>query len=295
MKRLMIMMISAFMLLSGCKSEMEKPIEITTNLWVGFSPLIYAKVTGLLDNTNIRLNIVSSLGESAKLFNSGLIDGFTATQAEALAVRNMSDATPVILIDRSYGADAVVSSLSDQELDKKHNARIDVFYEKGTVNDTLLEYLNRKSFMRHNGNKIILHNYNQDEIWKYDMSGLNSIIITYDPYVTNFSKKGYHQLINSRDDGIFIYDALYVKQASAEKYRKNLIVLNTAIKTSIKVLKEHPRQFYNTIKNYLRGQSYEEFMHSISMIKWIDGTKDSHYIIDDMNRLGMNTKELIGD
>lgn len=295
MKRLLIILLIAFFAISGCGKKIDKPLELTTNLWTGFVPLIYAKETGMLDGLNIRLNVLSSLGESTKMFDSGLIDGFTGTQKEWMSARNMRNAVPVILIDRSFGADAVVSSMSEEQLDKARNVRLDVFYETGTINDILLSYLRQKKYMRINGNKILFHSYNQDEIWNYDMKGMNVIIVSYEPYLSRFLKRGFHSLINSKDNGIFIYDALFVKKSSLEGYGDDIVLLHKAMKRSIKVLNEHPREFYNRIHSYLQGQSYEEFIRSLGMIRWIDMSGDRNAIINDMNKVGMDTGELLRD
>lgn len=295
MKRIILLIFFCVILLSGCGSEYKKPLELTTNLWVGYAPLMYAKETGMLDGTDIRINIVSSLGESTKMFDFGLIDGFTSTQQEVNEVRGAKDALPVILIDRSYGADAVVSKLSEKQLTDDKNARLDVFYEKNTINDVLLKFVMAKPYMKNRHTKPILHDLNQDEILHYDMQNINPVIVSYEPYITKFNRKGYHRLIGSQDDGVYIYDALYVKRNAYIRHKKDLRVLNRAFRRSVAVLERDPRGFYEKIKYYMQGQSYFDFMRSVSMIRWIEPGNDRNCIIREMKRSGMDTGEIILD
>lgn len=295
MKRIIILIILCVILLSGCGSDYKRPLELTTNLWVGYAPLMYAKETGMLDGADIRINIVSSLGESTKMFDFGLIDGFTSTQEEVKGVRGSKDALPVILIDRSYGADAVVSKLTGKQLAEDKGAPLDIFYEKGTINDVLLKYVMDQPYMKGRLKKPVIHDLNQDEILSYDMKGVNSVIVSYEPYISKFSKEGYSRLIGSEDDGVYIYDALYVKRTEYLKHKNDLRVLNNAFRRAVAVLRSDPKGFYEKIKYYMQGQSYADFVRSVGMVRWIEPGIDRDNIIREMKRSGMDTGEIILD
>ncbi|HEX5670992.1 MAG TPA: hypothetical protein VFX66_05595, partial [Sulfuricurvum sp.] len=91
-------------------------IRISTNPWVGFTPFIYAQEKGWLEETPFRFLWVVDLSENARLFDMGFAEGFTATQYELSHFKNQEKFTTAFLIDKSDGADAVLSNRTLEQL-----------------------------------------------------------------------------------------------------------------------------------------------------------------------------------
>ncbi len=282
------------MSLSGCVQRKEVPLVITTNLWVGFTPIIYAQQTGMLKNCNIKLHIVSSLGESYRLYDSGLISGFTGTQAEASRTKD-KDLYPVVLFDISYGADSVVGTMPPDTLRTMEGKEVTVYYEMNTVNEILLKYMYEHGFLSDDRQKVLLRNMNQDQMTNMDLQGTDSIVITYDPYTSKYIKDGLHLIVSSEHDDILILDALFVKKDVIEKYVKDIRILRDSSRKALKVLNENPAEFYRVIKDYLKDQGYNDFVNSIKGIKWIMEERKDGRVIQMMKHNNIPTSELILD
>lgn len=280
--------------LSGCVQKKDEPLVITTNLWVGFTPIIYAEQTGMLKNCNIKLHIVSSLGESYRLYDSGLVSGFTGTQAEASRAKNR-DLYPVVLFDISYGADNVVSTMSQAELKNSGDREITVYYEMNTVNEIMLKYLYEHGYLKENSGKVILKNMNQDQMANMDFGDTDSVIITYDPYTSKYMKDGLNLIVSSRHEDILIMDALFLKKDMINRYKKDIKILRDSSRQALRVLNENPEKFYGVIKDYLKDQRYNEFIESTHGIKWIMEEKGDSKVILMMKNHNIPTSELLLD
>lgn len=113
-------------------------IRISTNPWVGFTPFIYAQEKGWLENTPFRFIWLVDLSDNARLYERGFTQGFTATQYELSHFKNKNNIKPVFLIDRSHGADAIVSNYSIEKLHTMKE-KVDVYLEQGTLNDDFFD------------------------------------------------------------------------------------------------------------------------------------------------------------
>lgn len=281
------------LILASCSHSGQKPIVISTNAWVGYSPLFYAREMGWLKESKIELISVVSLGESMHLYDAGASDVFTGTQHEFEKQREQyPDLIPIILFDRSNGGDAVMSNRSIEELCRSKEA-IDVYMEIDSVNEELMNYFVAKYGI--SKSRLKLHNRVQDEIqlMTNTPSAGAVLIVTYDPYNMTLEKNGFSEVASTRDNNdLFVVDAMYARSSLYYANKKQFEKLNAVMARSIDALKKDPRGYYTKVKPYLDNPTYEEFVHMLQNIEWIHG-KPSPQLQERLNEIQFPTKELM--
>ncbi len=265
-------------------------IRISTNPWVGFTPFIYAQEKGWLEKTPFRFIWLVDLTDNARLYERGFTQGFTATQYELLHFNNKDSIKPVFLIDRSYGADAIVSNRSLKEL-RGTKEKIDIYLEQGTLNDDFFD-----AFVTEQGfKKVQFHKINAAQKSISTLSvGKNPIIaISYQPYLSGLLKKGFQPIASTRTmESFFVIDALFMNEGIINGREKEFAHLKELFSGAVEQLQRDPHEYYETIKGYLEGQSYEEFISTTTQIEWLH-QKNGQKIIEHLNSQHVKTDRLL--
>jgi NitT/TauT family transport system substrate-binding protein len=265
-------------------------IHISSNPWIGFTPFIYAQEKGWLEKTRFQFIWLVNLDENAHLHERGFTQGFTATQYELLHFNQWEKLKPVFLIDRSYGADAIVSNRSIEEL-KSSKEMVDVYLEQGTLNDDFLD-----AFIKENKlNSLRFHKIDasQKSILLLKVSKKPIMIISYQPYLSALLKKGYHPIASTRTmDSFFVIDALFVDEKTIKGREKEFAQLKELFSMAVERLRTNPHEYYETVKGYLEGQSYEEFIATTAQIEWLHQKNDPK-IIEHLNTKQIKTDRVI--
>lgn len=270
-------------------SESSK-IHISTNPWIGFTPFIYAQEKGWLENTPFRFLWLVDLSDNARLYERGFTQGFTATQYELLHFKNKNMIKPAFLIDQSYGADAIVSN---RTLDEVRNTKmvVDVYLEQGSLNDDFFE-----AFVAEKGlQKVPFHKIDasQKSISTLEERSNPIIVISYQPYLAGLLKKGFKILASTQNmETFFVIDALFVNEKTIQGREKEFANLKELFALGVERFQRDPHEYYETIKGYLEGQSYEEFMASTTQIKWLY-QKYPNEIITHLNSQQIKTDRLL--
>jgi NitT/TauT family transport system substrate-binding protein len=265
-------------------------IHISTNPWVGFTPFIYAQEKGWLEKTPFRFMWLVDLSDNARLYERGFTQGFTATQYELLHFKNKNTIKPVFLIDQSYGADAIVSNRTLEEI-RNTKARVDVYLEQGSLNDDFFE-----AFVAEKGlKKVPFHKIDASQKSISTLTEMSNpiIIISYQPYLAGLLKKGFHTLVSTESmETFFVIDALFVDEKTIQGREKEFADLKELFALAVERFKSDPHEYYETVKGYLEGQSYEEFMEATTQIKWLYQTYP-HEIIPHLNAQQIKTDRLM--
>lgn len=246
-------------------------IQISTNPWVGFTPFIYAQEKGWLDKTPFRFMWLVDLTDNARLYERGFTQGFTATQYELLHFKQHDTIKPVFLIDRSFGADAIVSNRSLEEI-RSSKKSVEVYLERGSLNDDFLQ-----AFIAENRLEKVpfrLVDSSQKSTANLQKTGDPIVILSYQPYLSGLLKKGFTPLASTRTmESFFVIDALFVDESVVEGNEKGFTHLKELFALAVNRLHDDPHEYYETIKGYLEGQSYEEFMATTTQIEWLHDKK----------------------
>jgi len=271
MLKFITFLLPLLLLLTACSTQHEKPLKISVNSWIGYSPLFYAYDKGWLKESNIKVVNVVSLAESVSIYNAKNADAFTGTQYEYKIVKEKySSLTPLMMLDRSFGGDMVMSNRSLQEL-KQSTMTIDAYLEMGSINQEVL-----KDFISFHGldkTKIKYINKNQNDIahLKSDNYKNPILIVTYAPYDIILGKHGFKTVASTKDGlAITVIDALFASQDIYIEHKKQFKVLKEKTDKAIEVLNSDPKEFYAHVKPYLQDISYEEFQATLHDVKWIN-------------------------
>ena len=270
MRLLFIVLITVFLV--GCDSKKDDRLVISCNSWIGYSPFYYAKEQGWLERLNIKLINVVSLGESMGLYDVGKSDAFTGTQYEYSIMKiKDKDLQPVMLLDRSYGGDMIFSNKSIKEI-QNSDSKIDAYLEMGSVNSLLLKYFLEEYHIEKS--RINYINKDQAIIENLKSTKLKSktvLIVTYSPYDIRLKSNGFHEIACTENGlTLVVVDALYTNKKMYKTHENKFLELKKAIDNAIEVMHKDPKKYYEVVKPYLKGYTYDDFLLSLKQVKWIN-------------------------
>lgn len=285
--------ITLLIFLSACSAPPQEPLKVSATTWIGYTPLFYAKEKGWLDTINVKLINVVSLGENMYLYKSGNSDAYSGTQYEHSVLKStMPSLVPVILFDRSNGGDIIMSNHTIEALQNSTD-KIDAYLEMDSINYTLLE--------------DFIHTYQIDEKRinfidrdQVDISTLKNtkpekqiLIVTYVPYDNTLRKNGFKEILSTKNGlDLLVIDALYTTKENLHKHKEQYIELKRFIDDAVIAISKDPKEFYTTVKPYMEGMSYDEFLASLNDIIWINRTVDKT-LMDRIQASSFPTKDLL--
>lgn len=255
----------------GCQNKLEQSeqyeIRVSTNPWIGFTPFIYAQEKGWLKDSKFKFIWVVGLSENVTLYEKGLSHGFTATQYEYFNFTNREYLKPYFLIDRSNGADAILSNKTIEEL-KRSDKKIECYFELSSVNMDIF-----KAFIAQYGfdeTKFKLQNSDQGSTAAIKAGSNPMLIISYEPYVSSIQNNGFKKISSTRElTGMQVIDAIFLDERIVKNNENEVKRLKEVFTKAVQRLKQNPKEFYETIKGYLENQTYEQFIASLDGIEWL--------------------------
>ncbi|MDP2805151.1 MAG: hypothetical protein Q8O24_04345 [Gallionellaceae bacterium] len=255
--------------------ETDRQVRISSNPWVGFTPFIYAQEKGWLEKTPFRFTWVVDLSENARLYERGFTQGFTATQYELLHFKDYSHFRPIFLIDRSAGADVIMSNRKLTQL-RKSKETINVYLEMGSMNEDFF-----KAFVTENKLTELqfkLSDTSQKEVTQLSPQGAPVIVISYAPYSTELTKKGFEVVSSTAElQSFFVIDALFVDERAVSASAKEIKQLKIIFDKALDALHSRPQEYYEVVHGYLEGQTYDEFMATTKQVEWLNQGDISRY------------------
>lgn len=219
---------------------------------------------------NIKLLNVSSLSENMYLYEAGNSDAYVGTQYEySLLVKKDPTLMPIMMFDRSYGGDIVMSNTTIEAL-KNSKEGIDAYLELDSINLTIL-----KDFIKQHGleqEQINYINMDQPHISTLQANAMkrDTLIVTYIPYDTDLKEDGFIEVASTKESlNLLVVDALFTREKTFQKHREQFIALNKLVEKALLALENDPKEFYEVIKPYMLELSYEDFRASLNDIIWI--------------------------
>jgi NitT/TauT family transport system substrate-binding protein len=268
----------------------QDEIRISSNPWVGFTPFIYAQEKGWFDRTPFRFVWQVDLTENVRLFERGFTQGFTATQYEMLHAKNPSELVPVFLIDRSDGADSILSNKTINQLSDTTEP-IRVYLERDSMQSDLF-----KAFVREYGlidRKFVFINSAQKSMTEIKPVVTPEILLSYAPYASQLLEKGFHVIASSHTLKSFsVVDALFVNKHIVDQDRNQFYTLKRIYDRALDSFHQNPKEYYQKIQGYLEGQTYAQFMQSTQEIEWFVGPPRTQ-ILTQLRAQGINTSQLL--
>ncbi|ACX96640.1 lipoprotein [Halothiobacillus neapolitanus] len=265
-------------------------IRISSNPWVGFTPFIYAQEKGWLKNTPFRFLWLVDLSENRRLYENGFVQGFTATQYELLHFAHPDALETVFLTDRSNGADAILSNRTLAAL-QAESKPIKVYLERDSLQRDMFH-----AFINENGLKdhaFELTNRAQEMMLLLKPGPAPMLVLSYSPYLTQLHQHGFQTIASTRSLKSFIVvDGLFVNRQVYAKNRADFVKLKEIFDRALAVFHSDPKTFYDSVKGYLEGQTFDQFMASTRDIVWLDQQVDPE-MLKYMKRQGVRVDERI--
>jgi len=276
--------------LLACSSPKEEPLLLSTNQWIGYSPLFYAQEKGYLDELNIKLSNSVSLGEASNIFLISKAQLVTGTQHEYNLLKNeMNSIIPIILLSRSNGGDMILSNQSLEAIKKSKN--ITVYLEVDSINKEMIE-----DFIKtYNLDSKYMHFINKDQakIQNIKFTNLKDIlIVTYIPNNLVLEKRGFKELASTnKPDTLLVIDSICTSKEILEQNKMRLEALKLVIDKSIQEIMNDKVRAHELIKKELGNLSYEEFSNALETIKWIN--KPSQEFLQKIDSIGYKRENLL--
>lgn len=292
--RICIAFLLAIFLLSSCSEVPQKPpLVISTDTWIGASPLYYAHAKGWLREANIEMLQSDSINETLERYNSGAADIVTGTVHEYHRLKQAHpDLIPVIIYDRSYGGDVILSNKTLRQIHESKQ-KIDLYLENNTVNEEMLNYfLADNNFSKE---KFTLYDRTQSEIAKLSASKSAKpvIAITYSPYDIVLKKQDFFEIASSKNNYYLVVDGFYISRKIAIAHAAQMQALRDAFARGVGEYHRDPKKFHKTVKPYLGNIAYEEFTRMVHNIQWTDDHKLTATMLHQLEKNHFPTQELI--
>lgn len=286
-----IFLLFTIFIFTSCSIQENKKLKIATTSWIGYTPLLYAQEKGWLEPLNIKLLNVVSLSESMYLYKGNNADVYMGTQYEYnFLAQKIESLIPIMLMNKSNGGDLVMSNFSVDELQKTEQ-EIDVYLEMDSINSILFEVFIKKYNLE---NKQI--NYiNKDQSYISKLKNINkaTIIVTYVPYNKILEKNGFKSLETTKNNyDLLVIDGMITTKETLNENKKTFLELKKLINKAIENLQNDPKEYYETIKDYLIDTNYEEFSESLNDIIWINKNIPEK-IIENLSNNNFPTRDLI--
>lgn len=294
MKNNLLFGIVFLLLLSSCQPQShDHTLRISATNWIGYTPLFYAKEKGSLDLINIKLTNVVSLSENMYLYKAGNSDAFCGTQYEhSILSSQMPNLVPIILFDRSNGGDMIMSNHSISEL-QNSASQIDTYLEMDSINFTILNDFIDKFNLDESRINYIDRDQNEISSLQNTEPSKLVLIVTYIPYDTKLNKNGFKEILSTKNGlDLLVIDALFTHQEEFKQHKKQFIALKALVDEAILSLHANPKEYYDTIKPYFSGLSYEEFVNDLNDIEWINQNIDQALKIR-LQESSFSTKDLL--
>jgi NitT/TauT family transport system substrate-binding protein len=292
--RVWIAAVLAMLMLTSC-SEVEEtpPLVLSTDVWIGTAPLYYAYAMGWLKAANIQMLQAESIDDNLEHYNSKAADIITGTAHEYRRLLLIHpDLIPIIIYDRSYGGDVVLSNRTLAQI-RHSSENIDVYVEENTVSEEMLNYFWSENNL--SKQRFTLCDRKQDEIETLMASPLTppTIAVTYNPHDTILKKQGFFELTSSKNDRYLIVDGIYVSSELAHKHSKQMVALRNAFGAAVRAYHHNPKAFYDTVKPYLGNVSYEEFGKMVHNIQWMEDHNLTLKMLQQLQQNHFPTQDLI--
>lgn len=268
MLKKVIVLLFLLLFFTSCSEHKFSQVKISATTWIGYTPLFYAKAKGWLDPLNIKLMNISSLGENMSVYKAGKSDAYVGTQYEFNHLQD-KNLIPIMMFDRSNGGDIIMSNVSIEALQNAQT--IDAYLEIDSINSTLLNaFIKKHGLEKKNINRI-----NRDQTYisvlESKFMKKESVIVTYIPYNIKLEKHGFVEIASTKNNlDLLVVDAMFTSKTTFLKHQEQFVQLKRLVDRAVDDLNKDPKMFYETIKLYMNGMTYEDFKASLEDIVWIN-------------------------
>lgn len=197
---------------AGCSSPAREPLRIGVNVWPPYELLYLARERGFFKAEGVDVDLVdfSSYTGELRSYHQRNLDGMLATLNEIQVKDNFLDQPAVVLVvDYSYGGDAIVVSPAIAELKDLRGKRI--AYEESALGSYVLERALKAAGLK--PEDVTLVNCLPEEGEQDFLRGKADAVVTYEPVLSRLLKNGGRVAFSSRQMPGEIVDVLAMRRS----------------------------------------------------------------------------------
>ena len=271
-KTIIIFLLPAILLLSGCARHVEKNLE-TINIafqnWVGYGPLYLADEKGFFEDEGIELLFVDEQLDSARgdAFKAGILDCEAGT-IDLLITKKAQGVpvTSVLGLDISCGSDGIVACKKIKNVQGLIGKKIAL--ARYDVGETFLAYV-----LQENGfsiGDVILVPERTDSAHIAFLEGEVDAVATWEPFLSGaLQRPGSHILISTQDVSPIIIDTLNVREDLVKEKPEIIKGLMRAWFSALEYYRENPVESSKIISKYY-GMTPAEYIRQTAGLQWVD-------------------------
>lgn len=266
-ERIVVML--SCILLSACTDSSQIPLRIGINPWPGYEFLYLAKEKGFFQEAGIAVQIVelSTLADTRRAFEQGLVDGIGCTLMEAVLAAHNSEREPKIvsIVDYSAGSDAIIAREAISSFELLRGKRIGV--EVGSIGMYLLYRALENHHMTLSDVTILPMSPLQQEISFQD--GSIDAAVIYPPILSRLQRiQKFHILFSSNDIPNEIVDILMFDGNTIKNRRKQLTTLLQVLERSVAYAVNEPEEAFAIMaaKEHITPQEMHRSMDGIKLL-----------------------------
>jgi len=258
-----VLLVGAFLLAqSACLETAKEPIRIGINAWPPFELLYLADQKGFFKEAGVQVDLVdfSSYTGILRSYHQGNIDGFFATLNEVMITENFQDLPAVVMVvDYSYGADAVLSHEGVASPAGLKGRRI--AFEESALGSYMLERVLEVGGLRMSDVKV-LNKLPEEGAQAFQRGEVDSVI-TYEPDLGKLLRdKGVRVVFSSRDIPGEIVDVMALRRSLLQTRSGDLDRILGAWFKALAYQKEHPEESAALMAKR-QGVTVEEFLRGL--------------------------------
>jgi NitT/TauT family transport system substrate-binding protein len=221
------------------------PVSMGTEPWIGYAPWYIAQQEGYFTKYGLKVNIVNFEEDADR--NAALVAGKTDVSnidtGRTVQFANIgAPAVPLLLVDDSNGADAIMSAKSISTAAQLKGQTVS--YEYGTTSDLLLHYYLLQNHLPFSSVKSV--NVPAADAGTLLIAGKDKVVVTYQPYIAEAtsspSATNVHVFFSSAQAPGLISDFLVANKAWLKNHATQARELIEAWSDSITFFQTHRQQ-----------------------------------------------------
>ena len=203
-------------MVSACSREINHPMRLGTNVWIGYEPLFLARQQGYINAESIRLVEYLSASEVIRAFRNQSLEAAALTLDEALQLVEREIPIKIVLVtDISAGADAILSKPGINNFNDLVGKRIGV--ESGALGAYMISRALEINALDINQIEIVDLEIGEHEV-AYKENKVDALV-TFEPTRTRLLAAGATELFTSREIPQEIVDVIVIHNDYLEKHR----------------------------------------------------------------------------
>ena len=267
---LLLTALSILVLFSACTKASEDPLKIATNLWVGNEPLYLAAKLNFLKPAKYKFIEYASATEVIRAFRSKSVDMAVLTMDEvAQLIQDGVDPKLILVLDESFGADALIASSKVKNISQLKGKRIGV--EQTALGKFFLSLFLEKYKLQESDFQIV-----NLEVSKHLAAFKNKqvdAVITFEPFLDEIKKMGGQVLFDSKSTPGQIIDVLVVRPEVFNTHKDEIKEIIQVWGKTLSYISENKEESIQLMSERM-NISVSDFKSALAKINLIDLDKN---------------------